>query len=641
MSGQAKLEGFRAAFPAFVLAALLLGGAYAIGALAENMLENVASPSPGDSDQAPPKPAAVEPLRAQTAPVEVPASAAEPSRPAAPPATDESPNSADAAVTAAAEPAESEPPAAPANPADAAVTAATEPAESEPSAAPANPADAADGAVTAATEPAESEPPLAPADPIVAEVRTKLQDPSLRKGAHFDDLAALDSFYGARTDPPMWITAMGFSARAQELIAQIEKAGDWGLDPRAFDLPGASDLPASAEAQAVDEIKLSIAALKYARYARGGRLSPPRISELLDQKPDLRDPKVLLTDLAVAANPGTYLQSLQPKHEQFERLRQAFIKAVAQAKARGRKPESDTAVQRLVVNMERWRWMPNNLGSYYVWDNIPAFTARVVKDGKSIYVEKTVVGQLKYPTPIFSAAMNSIVFNPDWTVPETIKIDELQPRLRERSDSGTPDISVLRDNKLSVSYQGHPVDAETVDWEHVNILSYNFTQPPGPDNVLGVLKFNFPNRHAIYMHDTLQPEFFDTAVRTQSHGCIRLRDPERLAALLLAGDKGWPEDRVKDLIATGNNNAVTLDRPVPVYLTYFTLAFDGEGKLQSYGDIYGLDQKMAAALFGKTDLPAPAPQEVASAPQKRSAWNAGFAAIGHSGAGAIPGLFGN
>jgi murein L,D-transpeptidase YcbB/YkuD len=284
--------------------------------------------------------------------------------------------------------------------------------------------------------------------------------------------------------------------------------------------------------------------------------------------------------------------------------------------------------------MERWRWMPKDLGSYYVWNNVPAFTTRVMKNGKSIYIEKAIVGQTKYATPIFSADMSSIVFNPEWNVPETIKLEDLQPRLRQ-TRGGVPDVAVLRDNQLSVSYQGRTVDAATVDWERANILAYTFTQSPGPQNVLGVLKFNFPNRHAIYMHDTVQPELFKQTVRTLSHGCIRVNEPDRLAALLLGEDKGWSAQQVKDMLAKGHNSGVMLTRRIPVHLTYFTAAFDGIGKLRTYDDIYGLDQKMATMLFGKaeaisTEIPAPVK------PKKRSASNSGLGGIN-----SIPGLFGN
>jgi L,D-transpeptidase YcbB len=423
-------------------------------------------------------------------------------------------------------------------------------------AAPANEGDQkpADGAAPTPSEAATpaAAPEQSPADPIVAAIREKLKEPALRKSATSDELAALEAFYAERSGPPLWITPMGFSSRAQAVINEIQDADDWGLASEAFDLPSAADLPATTEAQAADEIKLDVAVLKYARFARGGRMTPSRVSDIIDQKVSLRSPKTVLTEIADAAAPDGYLRSLQPKQEQFERLQQALVKLRASLKARGRKPASDPVVQRIVINMERLRWMPPELGSYYVWDNIPAFTARVMKNGKSIYVEKTVVGQVKYATPIFSAQMRSIAFNPEWIVPETIKLEDLQPSLRGGGVFGEPDTSILREHQLSVSYQGKPVDASTIDWGRANILQYTFTQPPGPENVLGKLKFNFPNRHAIYMHDTIQPEFFDEEVRALSHGCIRVRQPDRLAALLLAEDKGWSAAQVQNLLATGN-----------------------------------------------------------------------------------------
>jgi L,D-transpeptidase YcbB len=609
MGGRALVAAFGAAAQGFMLVGLAVGAAYAAEAPADEPA--------GLAATLPAVPAADDALSEFSAP----ASAAKdelPGGPAAAPDSDiarEPADETDTAATPPDEPGQTE-------------TAATVPSDVEQ-----KPEDAALPADAAA--PAASEEPK-PAHPVVAAIRDKLKDPALRRGAAADDLAALEAFYGERKEPPIWITAMGFSTKAQALIAEIQRAGDWGLPAEAFDLPPASDLPATIEDQAVDEIKLTLAALKYARFARGGRLAPARISALFDQKPNLLEPKTVLTELAVSAAPGVYLTSLQPKQEQFEGLRQALIKAVAASKVKGRKPGSGGAIQRLIVNMERWRWMPPDLGSYYVWNNIPAFSTRVVKGGKSIYVEKTIVGQVKYATPIFSADMRSIVFNPDWTVPETIKIEDLQPRLRQ-SRGGMPDISVLRDNQLTVSYQGRPVDAETVDWERVNIRSYTFTQAPGPDNVLGSLKFNFPNRHAVYMHDTVQPALFNQTVRTLSHGCIRVHQPERLAALLLAEDKGWTEQQIKDQLAKGHNSGVILSRPVPVHLTYFTVAFDGIGKMRTYDDVYGIDKKMAAALFGKAEaVPDDAP--VVTRPPKRSASNGGR---GGFGGVAIPGLFGN
>jgi murein L,D-transpeptidase YcbB/YkuD len=236
--------------------------------------------------------------------------------------------------------------------------------------------------------------------------------------------------------------------------------------------------------------------------------------------------------------------------------------------------------------------------------------------------------------------MRSIAFNPEWIVPETIKLEDLQPALRG-GVFGVPDTSVLRDHELNVSYQGKPIDAEQVDWGRANILQYTFTQPPGPNNVLGKLKFNFPNKHAIYMHDTIQPEFFEEEVRALSHGCIRVRQPDRLATLLLGEDKGWSGRQVQDLLANGNNSIVPLARPVPVHLTYFTVVADEKGKLQTFADIYGIDAKMSSLLFG-TPLRADggaveAAGDGGAPPKKRAAWNNGQGSLSD----AINGLFGN
>jgi murein L,D-transpeptidase YcbB/YkuD len=471
-----------------------------------------------------------------------------------------------------------------------------------------------------------------PADSIIVAIRAKLADPATHKGVPSDDLAALQSFYAERTDPPLWITGMGFSARAQAVITEIEKADDWGLPADAFELPPPADLPANVEAQASDEVKLDLAILKYARFARGGRLSPLRVSILLDQKPDLRKPKTVLDEIGGSTAPDAYLRSLHPKHVQFEHLRQALLKA----RARGKKGVDGPEAQRIIINMERWRWMPADLGTYHVEDNIPEFLGRVVKNGKTVYATKVVVGLPKYATPIFSADMRSIVFNPDWTVPETIILEDLQPALKGNDGSG-PDLSILQAHELNVSFQGKPVDPAKVDWGRANVMQYTFTQPPGPDNVLGKLKFNFPNRHAIYMHDTIQPEVFDETVRMASHGCIRVFQPARLATFLLAEDKGWSDQQVKDMIAKGDNSVISLSHKIPVHLTYFTMTADEKGKTQSFPDVYGLDAKMASALFGKAAKIDEIEADTSPvAGRSRAAWN------GRGGlTDAINGLFGN
>src|SRR5262249_40408398 len=158
------------------------------------------------------------------------------------------------------------------------------------------------------------------------------------------------------------------------------------------------DLPADLDEQASDEVKLDLAILKYARFARGGRLTPLRVSDLLDQKPDLLAPTAVLAEIGAAPAPDAYLRGLHPKHVQFERWRQVLLKG----RASGKGGVATAETQRIILNMERWRWMPADLGIYYVQDNIPEFVGRVVKNGKSVYATKVVVGLPKYATPIFS-----------------------------------------------------------------------------------------------------------------------------------------------------------------------------------------------------------------------------------------------
>jgi murein L,D-transpeptidase YcbB/YkuD len=459
-----------------------------------------------------------------------------------------------------------------------------------------------------AAEPSNSQPSSTaeqalPVDAVVAAIRTKLADPLLRKDANPDDLTALEAFYGTRTSGPLWMTEMGFSARGQAALFEIGKADDWGLSAAAFELPPAGELPASPEAQAAAEIKLDLAILKYARFARGGRLNPPQLSDLFDQAPPLRDPKAVLPEIATASAPDAYLQSLHPKHEQFGRLRQALLKA--QDKTGGKAAASERDIQRLIINMERWRWMPEDLGAFYVWNNTPEFMLYVVKDGKAIFADKTLVGTSAYATPVFTADMKTIVFNPEWTVPETIVKENLLPNLRHGGWFGGS-ASILDEHGLQVNYNGRVVDPGSIDWNNVNMAKVSFTQAPGPANVLGKLKVLFPNKHVVYMHDTIKRELFNQSMRAEGHNCIRVAKPEELASLLLAEDKGWSPTQVQDLVDKGNNAPVTLDHPVPVHMTYFTATVDEKGTVTTFADIYGLDKRVGTALLGKSvSLPAP------------------------------------
>ena len=278
----------------------------------------------------------------------------------------------------------------------------------------------------------------------------------------------------------------------------------------------------------------------------------------------------------------------------------------------GVKPETSEKIavpvgseaQRIIVNMERWRWMPEHMGELHVQDNLPEFMMRMVKKGQVIHSAKIVVGKVDTPTALFSANMRFVVFHPEWGVPDSIKVKELAPYLSGGGGGGFlffggGDTSILDRQRLRVVYNGRPVDPSSVNWGSVDIRRFTFLQSAGPHNVLGVVKFMFPNKHDIYMHDTPQRELFEQSKRMFSHGCMRVQNPGRLAEIILAEDKGWPAEHVRGLLAQGYNNEVQLTREIPVHVSYFTAVAGESGQVSYYNDIYGYDGRMAAALGGK------------------------------------------
>jgi murein L,D-transpeptidase YcbB/YkuD len=257
--------------------------------------------------------------------------------------------------------------------------------------------------------------------------------------------------------------------------------------------------------------------------------------------------------------------------------------------------------QRLILlNMERWRWLPYDLGPFYVNVNVPEFMARVVKEGRVVHATRVVVGKPDTQTPIFSDEMQEIVFGPYWNVPTSIKVEEIRPYLKEETAwlFGGWNTSVFQRHGLRIRYGGREVDPGTIDWDRVDIRSLEIFQPPGPDNVLGRVKFVFPNKHDVYMHDTTQKELFAKLVRAESHGCVRVQNPDALAAILLDYDQGWSAARVESAIQYGYDQHVALSRKIPVHITYFTLWVNDDGSMSTFGDLYGHDARLAAALFG-------------------------------------------
>jgi L,D-transpeptidase YcbB len=489
-----------------------------------------------------------------------------------------------------------------------------------------------ENAASVASKPKPARERPAQADPVIDHIRSNLLDRDFRSNTHPEDLAALEAFYGSGSATPLWITDMGLSARGQIALFEIEKADDWGLDAAAFELPPAGNLPAGLEEQALTELKLDLALLKYARFARGGRLDPREVSGLFDQVPALREPKTVLGEIAASEAPDAYLRSLHPKHVQFVRLRKALLKMRGDAGA-SVKPSTVADIRRLIVNMERWRWMPEDLGRLHVWSNTPEFMLYVVKDGNAIFADKTQVGTSNDPTPVLSANMTTIVFNPEWIAPRSVLAKDLLPRLRKKN------YTILNKYAFSVSYQGNQVNPTKVNWTRANIHDYTFKQKPGPNSNLGKVKFLMPNRHDVLLHDTFpaRRKVFQKSVRAIGYGCVRMERPDRFTELLLAEDKRWSTTEVTDLWVNSINSPVLLDHKLPVHLTYFTAVVHDTDKVATFPDIYGLDRKLAKALFDSPSSDArrstkeakPVPVEAAaSPPMKRSSFDPHMPIVG-------------
>lgn len=447
---------------------------------------------------------------------------------------------------------------------------------------------------------------------VVEEVRQKLNEPRFRQGANPDDFAALDAFYAQYSGPARWLTGEGLKPEAEAIIAEIRKAADWGLDPTAFELPPADFHATDAGEQAAAEVLLDLAILEYARAARGGRMDPSSVSKLFDQKPPLRDPVKVVAEIGTSDAPDAYLRDLHPKHPQFVALR----RALAEVRARGGDTKAEE--RKLLVNMERWRWMPEETAAMQVWANIPEFKVRIVKDGKTIDTEKIVVGSPKTPTPVLTAGLQSIVFNPERVVPLSLVRKEVLPKLQKsRSWLGRSDTSILEKYQLTVKNKGEVIDPAGIDWDKVNLAALTFVQAPGPTNVLGRVQFLLPNRHGVFMHDTIVPSQLAQEMRAQGSSEPRVANPEKIAALLLAENKGWSKVQVASA-AKKANAKVDLDKPIPVHMTYFTAVVEDDGSVKTFDDVYKLDSALGAIILGNGGA-APSATEAVSIPRRKPA----------------------
>jgi L,D-transpeptidase YcbB len=327
-------------------------------------------------------------------------------------------------------------------------------------------------------------------------------------------------------------------------------------------------------------LKAKLADLRAGKAAPGKAPIPngpaPKLGGQDDRVPQLRE------RFGLTGDGTTYDKALADAVKKFQQehelkasglLTQQTIDAL-----NGRSP--DRPIDTILANLERWRWMPHDLGKDYAIVNLPDYTLRVFHEGQQLWMTRIVTGKPTMATPIMTAEMKYITVNPTWNVPPSIVAREYMPALAQ-------DPTVLARMGLRVSYNPDG--------------SIHISQPPGDHNALGRVRFNFPNKFLVYQHDTPDKNLFALDKRAFSHGCMRVQNPVKYAEVLLSivrPGEGYSEERIHKMIASRGEQDIQFPHYLPVHLTYQTAFVDDDGRLEFREDMYGRDQALIAILKG-------------------------------------------
>jgi len=370
-------------------------------------------------------------------------------------------------------------------------------------------------------------------------------------------------------------------ASAQELLGYINRIGDEGLNPADYDPQGLEAAIQSGNIAAISAAATERFDLVSSDLALGHVKKPARIDwYLADHDLDAAKQDALLRSVLAQHDLTRALDALLPTHPQYAALKAALAAT----------PEGDEARRdRIRLNMDRWRWLPRDLGEKYIIVNVPGFHATLVENGVNRWKQRAIAGKLSTPTPELSATATGVILNPWWEVPKSI----------EHEAAG---------KKGFVPVKGP--DGEIQRWR----------QPPGPTNALGQIKFVMPNSKAIYLHDTNARSRFNSDTRALSHGCVRTEHIMDLATQLLGDDGGeWTPDRIQAALDSKKTVQANFVKPLPVYIVYFSDAALNDGRIVDYKDLYGRDPKALAALKmkdGGASLAVPKSTDEIAAPAK-------------------------
>jgi murein L,D-transpeptidase YcbB/YkuD len=380
--------------------------------------------------------------------------------------------------------------------------------------------------------------------------------------------------------PPIWGVI-----NAQDLLYAIRQIGSEGLEPADYDPAGleaaiASGDPLRLSTEATDRFNRVSNDLALGHVDKSARIQ----WFVVDKDLDAARQDALLRSALATHSIRPALEGLLPTHPQYAALKAALAAT----------PEGQTSkLNRIKLNMDRWRWLPRDLGQKYIIVNVPGFHATLVENGVNRWKHKAIAGATKTPTPQLSVLAEGVMLNPWWEVPPSIT----------KEVAGKPGyVALKKDGKL-------------VRWR----------QPPGPSNALGQLKFVMYNPHNIYLHDTNARSRFSSRMRALSHGCVRTENILDLATQLLGDDGGeWTPDKIQAVLDSKKTKQLNFVKPVPVYIVYFSAAGLNDGRIVDYQDLYGRDGKALAALLtkdGGTAMAAAAKAKKAAAKSTKVASN--------------------
>ena len=367
--------------------------------------------------------------------------------------------------------------------------------------------------------------------------------------------------------PPLW----NFQ-QASALLTYIQWVGRDGLNPEDYDPAGLeaamrSNDPMVLAQAATDRFNKLSSDLALGHVRGDARIDWHVVDKDLD---DVRQRALLDAALNENRIPDA-LNGLLPTHPQYGALKTALSVT----------PRTDVQkINKIRLNMDRWRWLPRELGQKYIIVNVPSYYATLVENGATRWKTRAVAGAIKTPTPQLNATAVGVILNPWWEVPKSINGEV----------AGKPGFVAVKGK-----------DGKIQRWR----------QPPGPTNALGQLKFVMYNEQNIYLHDTNAKSRFNSQVRAASHGCIRTKDVLQLATMLLGDDNGeWVPEKIEETLAAKKTVQANFVKPLPVYIVYFSLAANTDGSIVSYEDMYKRDGKVIEALLDSDgEVPVKKPAE--------------------------------